>query len=57
VVMGALEVTALSAVAGSRTVSLMGFVDWKSCCCIRNVIQSCYHLCGGFNCNDISGGR
>jgi hypothetical protein len=32
VVMGALEVTALSAVAGSRTVSLMGFVVWKSCC-------------------------
>lgn len=31
VVMGALDVMALSAVAGRRTVSLMGCVVWKSC--------------------------
>ena len=31
VVMGALDVTAFSAVAGRRTVSLMGCVVWKSC--------------------------
>lgn len=38
VVMGALDVTALSAVAGRRTVSLMGCVVWKSCrVCVQAV--------------------